>query len=742
MRPAPTTVLFGKSQVMVETKCMLPRTVRGALALAVAFLAPRYVAAAPYFEDVTTTKLPAQACADTKVGCYTSWVTSSDINGDGFLDIILANGGNYYAPNNTTTGVTGLEPSVVYLNDGQGNFTDVTDSMFAGARSRLRQVGIADIDGDGDFDIYQPGGYGLDLDKLWVQVSPGVFEDKAAELLPPGLKSNTPGFHLGDLDGDGDMDLVTTDWDNAQDRTPVFLTLYLNDGGGKFTPVAVQKEPEFWSAPDRLPPRTAFSSSTGSLYWGTRAIDLDFADIDGDFDLDLLVNMRNGISRILINDGAANFTDGNGKIYAVADPDGGQPITVSNYPMKRGPYVYNQELCDFDNDGDLDLLLDNAGLRPVGGSSNYTQVLVNDGKGVFKDETRARIFGEIGSDDNAVKCVDVNNDGNYDLLVASLTGQREKLLIADGTGKFNAEADGFPGVRDNTLGIEAADFDGDGIFDVFTGQGEGNGTYVDRLYRGIAPSAKDTRPPKFRKVQTPTVYAGEPIVMNMAVTDSVTSETGEMVKDVSVVYLGTKVSGKVKAKFIGGDLFRAVLPAQAAYTTITFTPQATDRGGNKGFATPISVFVVPRPAPDPGGDGGAGGVGGAEGEAGAPAAGAGGMTSEAGAGGMPDMPPTGEAGMPTTEPEPTAGMPGTDPEPMAGASTGATGGGGGKPSTPGEGGEPATEGGQGGTGPRSSGEDDDGGCSVASTAGASTSGGGLLALLGLILVRGLRRRRA
>src|SRR5262249_15597989 len=129
---------------------------------------------------------------------------------------------------------------------------------------------------------------------------------------------------------------------------------------------------------------------------GRTPIDLDFSDIDGDFDLDILVNHRNGFSRVFYNDGTAHFTE---KELGDAGP----------YPRKKGPYVYNQELCDFDYDGDLDLLLDNAGTRPDGITrGNFTQINVNDGTGRFTDKTRELIFGELGGDDNAVKCADVN----------------------------------------------------------------------------------------------------------------------------------------------------------------------------------------------------------------------------------------------------------------------------------------------------------------------------------------------
>lgn len=722
-----------------------------ALALALAFLAPKQAAAVPYFEDATA-KMPAPdpACAiSSKAGCYTSWLATVDLDDDGDLDVVLANGGGYYQPdfNNPVNGVpapASVEPSTVLLNDGLGNFTDVTSSMFGGAASRLRQVGVGDVDGDGDKDIYEPGGYGLDLDKLWIQTAPGVFENKAAELLPSGLKSNTPGFHLGDLDGDGDLDIVTTDWFTSKANTPVFLTLYLNDGSGKFTLAEEQQDPDLWLKTDRFPPTIPFSATAGKPYWGSRAIDLDFADIDGDFDLDILVNMRNGISRILLNDGKGYFKDGNGKVYVALDPVTGTVKTVSNYPAKMGPYVYNQELCDFDNDGDLDLLLDNAAARPAGGTGNYTQVLVNNGAGVFTDESRLRIFGETGSDDNAVKCVDLNNDDNYDLLVASLAGASEKLLLADGTGKFNMVLDGFPSFKDATLGIDAGDFDGDGIFDVITGQGEGGNSFVERLYHGIAQpdgsgNQVDTKPPKFRQIEAPVAVEGQPIVLRLAVRDAVTSETGDMVKDVSVVYSSPfNGNGKVKARFIGGDLFRAVIPAQPAYTTVTLAPQATDRRGTKGFGAPVSVTVLPPPVVG-GGEGGAGGEpsvgdGGAAGE---PP-----IVGEGGTGGTPPGEP-GTAGMPS-EPEPGTAGSGEEPS-TAGSPSGAVGGSsgtaaGGSTST---GATPAGEGGDPAGGSNSSpsrGSGDDSGCTVVSLAPAS-GGRGWLATLTLALAVGLRRRK-
>lgn len=716
-------------------------------ALLLAALSPREAGAVTFFNEITGISFPSpQPCRNPDTGagegCYTSWLVLSDIDGDGDMDILFANGGGYYVPGDA-------EWSTIYLNDGKAAFRDVTGTTFGGATSRLRQVSVGDVDGDGDLDIYQPGGYGLDLDKLWIQTSQGVFQDQAATRLPPGLKSRAGSSHLGDLDGDGDLDLIVGDWGNASTSSLSRLILYLNDGTGKFTRVAAQVEPELATENERfptaLPPQNA-GQGQPPIYFGRRPIDIDLADVDGDFDLDILINHRDGQSRLFLNDGNAHFTDAT-NWAVIANEDGTYTVTA-DYPPKKGPYSYNQELCDIDGDGDLDLLIDNAGGRSTDPRGNLTQIAINDGTGVFMDETAERIIGEPPSDDNAVKCVDVNNDGHMDLIVASLQSDSEKLLLNDGSGVFDYIPDAFPAGKDPTLGIDVADLNGDGLFDVVTGQGEGN-LRVNRIFLGMGGSMRDTRPPKFRAIQTPTPVPGEPIVFLMAVTDGVTSETGEHVKEVAVSYVNATGTGKVKAKFIGGDLFRVVIPPVPNGTQITLTPTATDRAGNTAKAPPMT-FMVGTPDTGEGGSGGGSGDGGSD-SGGAPSAG--GMGADGGTAGGP----TGQAGEPTMPEEPTgeagsggdsgvggaAGTPSTD----AGApSRGGSPSSGGTPSSSGgttpSGGAPA-EAGAGGESdgsdrPRSK-DDDDGGCSVA--LGPTGSGSGFGAVIALALASLLRRRR-
>src|SRR6478752_9576429 len=184
-----------------------------AVGLLAALAAPRDAKAIGYFVLDSGTALPSpQPCQDTDAGCYTNWLTTADIDGDGDMDILLANGGGYYVAGKA-------DSSVVYLNDGKGVFTDVTPSAFNNAVNRNRQISVADIDGDGDLDIYQPGAFGLDKDKLWVQTAPGVYEDRAATQLPDGLMSHAGSCHMGDLDGDGDSDIIVMDWSMGTTNT-------------------------------------------------------------------------------------------------------------------------------------------------------------------------------------------------------------------------------------------------------------------------------------------------------------------------------------------------------------------------------------------------------------------------------------------------------------------------------------------------------------------------------------------
>jgi enediyne biosynthesis protein E4 len=175
-----------------------------------------------------------------------------DADGDGDLDLYVVSGGNEYSEDSPAL------QDRLYLNDGRGRFTKAIDAIPAALVSGS-VVAPADVDGDGDIDLFVggrsiPWKYGADpKSQLLMNDGRGHFTDAAAN--SPGLP--TVGMVTdavwNDVDGDKRPDLVMVgDW------MPVVM--YRNRGNGRF---------ERWSLP-------ALEKSDG---WWNRIV---AADIDGD----------------------------------------------------------------------------------------------------------------------------------------------------------------------------------------------------------------------------------------------------------------------------------------------------------------------------------------------------------------------------------------------------------------------------------------------------------------------------
>jgi hypothetical protein len=511
------------------------------------------------FADVTDAALPSpQPCGPGAAeGCYSNYVRLADLDGDADLDIIFANGGGYFSRG----GEEGLQPLVIYRNDGPQadgtpRFTEVSDAALGGFQSRLRQVAIGDVDGDGDLDLYAPGSWG-EVDALFINNGQGAFADEAAERLPAGLASRAGATRLGDLDGDGDLDLVVTDWGQTPPYTAGTAHLYVNDGSGHFTDAADQ----FPSAPDGL---------------GTAPVDVDVLDVDNDADLDLILNNRDGRNLLWINEGTGAFTD----------------VTEAQLPEKPSAMSYDVEPCDVDADGDLDLWVDNARL------ARAEQLLINDGTGRFSDESDQRIAGNPAGDDNEINCADVDGDGDFDAVIAALEGN-DRVLINDGHGHFTAQLDAFPTLGDPSLSIELGDLDGDAVLDAVTAQGESL-PQLNRVYQGAAPVPSDRRPPVLRHGPVLTSRPEAPSVVIIGLSDNTTTDGGPRLGPDGAFVEGQvegEAPARVEATFLGGDLFRAVLPPEADGQGLMVRVGTVDQAGielSTPFTSPIPI------APDPG----------------------------------------------------------------------------------------------------------------------------------------------
>ncbi|MCU0685416.1 MAG: VCBS repeat-containing protein [Polyangiaceae bacterium] len=456
-------------------------------------------------------------------------------------------------------------------------------------------MAVGDIDGDGDLDLYVPDAAGQGPDKLFVQTSAGHFTDEAAARLG-GIASTAGAARFGDLDGDGDLDLVVMNG-YVPGASNDAAAIYRNHGAGTFSPWPV------------APP--AFAAGGSDPY------DVDLLDVDGDFDLDLIINRHSGRNLLWKNTGDGSFVD------ATA----GLPP-----PGPQSQFHYNPGACDIDGDGDLDVFTDNIG-------GNYReQVLANDGTGAFADRTEAAFpnGGNLaGVDDNGVACADVDGDGHFDLVVAALTygsTGEERVLRNDGHGAFALDADAFPPIADDTLWLDFGDLDGDGRLDAVTGQGENRSSrpWHNRVYFGSVDAPVDVVAPRVRAIEAfATPAADAPAVLRYAVADGSVTDVGPRLRR-AFVRVTSGTTQDVPSHFIGGDLFYAQVPGFPAGSSVTYQACATDRQGNEG-CSPAQSYVIPGGQSGAGGGGGTGGTGGTGGENGA--GGGNGAGGENGAGG-------------------------------------------------------------------------------------------------------------
>ena len=474
----------------------------------------------PVFRDGSEAVPADNACAAWR-DCYTHEAWLVDLDGDGDLDAVFASGGGYYRP--------GLAQPLMAWRNEAGRFTDASATWFGGWSGRVRQLAIGDLDGDGDLDLVAPGGYGLDPDAVFLNDG-GSFRDEGAARL--NRSSRAGAARLGDVDGDGDLDLFLSDWGDAPPTSPGVGQLFLNDGAGSFQ-----------EAPGALP------DPLQTARRGTGPIDADFVDIDDDWDLDLLLASREGDSLLLLNDGTGRFVHDIG------------------LPRQPGPYVYGPDACDVDRDGDLDLWLDN------GAADLGEQLLLNTGDGELADHSRT-IDDNLPEDDNEVKCWDFDDDGDYDVLIGSLSGE-ERILESDG-GRFRTLLGVAPDNRDPTLGLDLGDVDGDGFTDLLTAQGEGE-DWTEKLYFGVGPHA-DTRPPEVRAWRPPR--PGDTTVL-AALRDAWTTELGPKL-DAAWVTVG---DDRYALRPVGGDLFRADVPALVEGDALVIC--AVDPSGNEGCTPPV-----------------------------------------------------------------------------------------------------------------------------------------------------------
>jgi FG-GAP-like repeat len=483
------------------------------------------------WHDVTASVLPATAE-------WTNRVALADVDGDGRVDLLFANGGNYSEPG-------APERNRAFLNRTQNGvlrFEERTEQVFGPTGDHARVIQVRDVDGDGHADIFV-GTTFQTQSRLYLGRGSGGFLEVTKTHLPP--KSLSVGdLEIGDVDSDTDLDVVLADWGAGSNMTNDGgrTRLWLNDGSGRFVDETTDRMPE----------------TLVRFSW-----DLNLVDVDNDADLDVVVSCKRcGGGTLFRNDGRGRFQE---DFRAI-------PQYTNNYAF---------EPMDVNGDGFLDLVTVNDG-EIVGGVSvsRREHLFVNDGKGSFRDHT-PELWPDSensGEDDNAVAFLDADSDGDADFLLGSLTGP-DRLLVNDGKGRFTVSTGVFDGEgTPGTLAIAIADLDGDGRLDVVQGQGEHKEAVSEKVYLGVGLPKDEARP-------VVAILSDTAPEIRARVHDFKTPNRPEDWRDVVVRYETDRGQSEVDMTWYGENLFRARLPERAS----SYRVCATDRAGNETCRSEGSV---------------------------------------------------------------------------------------------------------------------------------------------------------
>ncbi|HUL73066.1 MAG TPA: VCBS repeat-containing protein [Vicinamibacterales bacterium] len=480
--------------------------------------------------------------ADTigKTAGWTNKVEVADLNGDGRPDLLFANGGNY-----SDAGTP--EMNGAWFNPGPGRpWEDHSREVF-GTPGLTRVIKARDLNGDGIVDLIV-GNTFQSQSRLYLGTGGGRFKEVTETNLPRQVAS-IGDIEVGDVDGDGDLDLVLADWGPGNNMTNVGgrVMLWLNDGAGRFADATETR------MPDAL---VRFS-------W-----DLELVDVDNDYDLDIVVSCKRcGGGYLFRNDGAGKFADAAGTI----------PQYTNNYDF---------EAMDLDEDGFLDLVTINDGdILKEQGSNRREHVFRNDGRGRYRDATALWWPPDqnIGEDDNVAAFLDYDSDGHADFLIGSLSGP-DRLMINDGKGRLRVATDVFDGApTPGTLGLAVADLDGDGRIDVVQAQGENPQALDERVFFGVG-LRPDTAPPYVGLVSTWSNASGG-FQVRARVHDRKSPAEDFDFKRVGVEWTSPQGPTTTAMKWYGEYLWRAVMPAVFTATT-SYRVCATDAAGNTACAAP------------------------------------------------------------------------------------------------------------------------------------------------------------
>ena len=364
------------------------------------------------------------------VGLEQSNMDWGDYNDDGRLDLIIT--GCSVLQSNEDCAASGFTTRL-YRNDGNNTFSTISTPGFPNLA--YGEPAWGDYDNDGDLDLALVGRNAsfTGTSSIYRNNGSGTFTNINANLIQARYSATA----WGDYDNDGDLDLIISG--RLAEESDLVTRLYRNDNG--------------------------FFNDSGLSFTGVDLGDLAWGDYDNDGDLDLLLMGRQSsgglVTHVYRNNGNGTFN---------------LPINLLGLHHGTGNWG------DYDNDGDLDIVL-------TGRDNNdtaFTRIYRNTGSGfAVHANVTGHGFGQA-------EWGDYDNDGDLDVAVVGLKndGTEETGIYINDTGTFSLE---IALNAASNASLNWIDLNTDGKLDLVV-SGKDGSNRATRLYRNEATAVSNDNP--------------------------------------------------------------------------------------------------------------------------------------------------------------------------------------------------------------------------------------------------------